>query len=220
MDVVMLFDGVYRLDGKLATLSLVEGAKVYGEEHRVYDGREYRLWNPYRSKLGAAIMNGMRNENIHGGDAVLYLGAATGTTPSHVSDIVGMSGVVYCVEISERNMRDLIKVCENRPNMLPILGDARDTDSYSDMVDTCDIIYQDVSSPEQANILRENSRFLKDGGYAYFAIKSQSIDIKRSPEHTFRMALRELEDVFEIVEEVRIEPYHKLHLFVVLRKRG
>ncbi len=220
MDIVRLFDGVYSLDGKLATLSLVGGVKVYGEEHRSYQGKEYRLWNPYRSKLGAAIMNGMRNENIREGDSVLYLGAATGTTSSHVSDIVGKRGIVYCVELSERNMRDLIKVCENRANMLPILGDARDTDAYSDMVDMCDIIYQDVSSPEQAKILRDNARFLKRGGYAYFAIKSQSIDIKRSPEHTFKRALEQLDEVFEIVEEVRIEPYHKLHLFVVLRKRG
>ncbi len=219
MGIERLFDGVYRVDGRLATLSLAGKIKVYGENHMNIDGKEYRSWNPYRSKLGAAIMNGLRNEHIHNKDSVLYLGAATGTTPSHVSDILGKDGTLYCVELSERNMRELLKVCEHRNNMLPILGDARRTERYFDMVGECDAIYQDVSSPEQAGILLENSKFLKKGGYAYFAIKSQSINIKRPPEHTFKKVLEEVGSVFDVVERVDIEPYHKLHLFAVLRKR-
>jgi len=219
MEFKQLFDGVYTINGKLATESLAGKVKVYGEEHILYLNKEYRLWNPYRSKLAAAIMNGIKNEYIRKNDNVLYLGAATGTTPSHVSDIIGSNGLLYCIEISERNMRGLLGVCEYRQNMLPILTDARYIEKYSDMVDGCDVIYQDVSSPEQAHILKENSIFLKKGGYAYFAIKSQSINIKDKPEKTFKNALDSLTDIFDIVEKVEIEPYHKLHLFVVLKKR-
>ncbi len=218
MQIENLFDGVYKLDGKLCTEGLVPGKKVYREEHKEFKGKEYRMWNPYRSKLAAAILNGLKNEHIRKSDIVLYLGAATGTTTSHVSDIIGKDGILYCVELAERNMRDLLTVCESRTNMLPILADARYTERYDSMVKQCDIIYQDVSSPEQVGILISNSRFLKKNGYAYFAIKSQSINIKKSPEHTFRKALDELSHVFEVVEEVKIEPYHKLHLFAVLRK--
>ncbi len=214
-----IFDGIYYIDNRLATESYIKKIKVYGEEHIIRYDKEYRFWNPYRSKLAAAIMNRMKNEYIKKGDSVLYLGAATGTTSSHVSDIVGDEGLVYCVEISERNMRDLLKVCEYRKNMLPLLTDARYIEKYSNIVDKCDIIYQDVSSPDQAYILKENSVFLKKGGYAYFAIKSQSIDIKSKPEKTFKKTLDNLTDIFDIVEEVKIEPYHKLHLFVVLKKR-
>lgn len=219
MEFKQLFDEVYTINGKLATKSLAGKIKVYGEDHIIYLNKEYRLWNPYRSKLAAAISNRMKSEYIKNNDSVLYLGAATGTTPSHVSDIVGKDGILYCVEISERNMRELLRVCENRKNMLPILADARHIEEYSDVVDKCDIIYQDVSSPEQAHILKENSVFLKKGGYAYFAIKSQSIDIRSKPEKTFKKVLDSLIDVFDIVEEIKIEPYHKLHLFVVLKKR-
>ena len=219
MQVRKLFDGVYTLDGRLCTIDIGAGRKVYGEDHVEYEGKEYRMWNPYRSKLAAAILNGLKNEHMRKDDKVLYLGAATGTTTSHVSDIIEEKGVLYCIELSERNMRDLLVVCESRPNMIPILEDARYTDKYADTIAECDIIYQDVSSPEQAGILEANSRFLKRGGYAYFAIKSQSIDIKKKPEETFKKVLQSLEKTFEIVEEVRIEPYHKLHLFAVLRKR-
>jgi fibrillarin-like rRNA methylase len=50
---------------------------------------EYRVWNPFRSKLGAAILGGVGDIHMGPGSKVLYLGAASGTTVSHVSDIVG-----------------------------------------------------------------------------------------------------------------------------------
>ena len=213
-----LWDGVYRIDNRLATENIARGERVYGEELVDYNGSEYRLWNPYRSKLAAAIVNGLKTLNIKNGSDVLYVGAATGTTASHVSDIVGEDGTVYCIELSERNMRQLVKVCEKRPNMLPILADANNVSGYADDVGTCDALYQDVSAKEQSQILLRNSRFLKKGGYAYFAIKSQSIDVGKRPEKVFSEALESLKGAFEVIETVDIEPYDKLHLFAVLKK--
>src|SRR5271170_2547259 len=165
MKIKKLFDGVFRIDGKLATRSIYPGNKVYGEEIVKEDDIQYRLWNPYRSKLAAAIANGMQEMHIKKSSSVLYLGAASGTTSSHVSDIVGKEGIVYCVEISERSMRDLLKVCETRTNMLPILQDARNVEIYADDIGKADIIYQDVAAKDQDDILIRNSKVLKKGGY-------------------------------------------------------
>ena len=112
MSLRQLFPGVYLIDNKLATQNLAKGSKVYGEDLVTVFGNEYRLWTPYRSKLAAAIMNGLKTFGIGQGSAVLYLGAATGTTSSHVSDIVGNTGKVYGVELSERNMREFINVSQ------------------------------------------------------------------------------------------------------------
>lgn len=54
---------------------------------------EYRAWNPFRSKLAASIVGGVGDIHIKPGSKVLYLGAASGTTVSHVSDIVGAVSV-------------------------------------------------------------------------------------------------------------------------------
>lgn len=215
-----LFKGVYMLGNRLATVNSSKGRKVYGEELVVEDGVEYRLWTPYRSKLSAAILNGIKRMSISPGSSVLYLGAATGTTTSHVSDIVGKDGSVYAVELSERNVRELIKLCESRNNILPILSDARETDNYKDVVgrESCDAIYQDISAKNQAAILLANSQFLKRDGYAYFVIKSQSIDISKSPKETYKNELAVLKDAFELVESTSLEPYDSMHLFAVLRK--
>jgi len=213
-----IFSNVFKIGQRLFTKNLAIGMKVYGEDLVILNGIEYRSWNPYRSKLAAAILNGLRELSIAPGSSVLYLGAATGTTCSHVSDIIGEKGIVYCIEISERSMRDLLKVCESRQNMLPILSDARNVDSYSSEAGTVDSIYQDVSSRDQAEILLYNSILLKKGGYAYVAIKSQSISTSTNPEKVYRTFLNSIGSRFKLVERIRLEPFDKKHLFVVLKK--
>ncbi len=219
MKVEKLFDGVFTVDGKLATLNLVKGVRVYNEDLVDDEERQYRLWTPYRSKLAAAIMKGLKNLQIKKGSHVLYLGAATGTTASHVSDIVSEKGSVYCIEISERSMRDLLEICEKRHNMLPILQDARNIDFYKDEVGVTDAIYQDVAARDQDVILLRNADLLKKEGYAYVAIKSQSIDVSKSPMLVFDSFLKAVSSKFEVVQKIDIEPYDKMHLFVVLKKR-
>jgi fibrillarin-like pre-rRNA processing protein len=218
MDLRELFPGIYLLDGKLATANLVKGKRVYNEDLVDIDGTEYRLWNPYRSKLSAAILNGIKNVKIEKDGSVLYLGAATGTTVSHVSDIVGRNGRVYALELSERNVRNLIVVCEARKNVLPLLADARYTEKYGGDLEECDVIYQDISAKKQAEILLANSEFLKKGGYAYFVIKSQSVDISKDPKEVYKGELEMLKGKFELVESVSLEPYDSMHLFAVLKK--
>ncbi len=219
MEINKLFPGVFRVDGRLATASIARGAKVYGEDLTDQGEVQYRMWNPYRSKLAAAIIKGLRTLSIRPGSSVLYLGASTGTTCSHVSDIVGEKGLVYCVEMAERSMRDLLKVCEKRGNMLPIHKDARDVDSYAGDVGIADAIYQDLSARDQDSILLLNARLLKKGGYAYVAIKSQSIDVAADPDKVYGRFLSNVSTMFCVEERIDLMPYDKLHLFVVLKKR-
>lgn len=74
---------------------MVPGESVYNEKRISIENKatnekvEYRVWNPYRSKIAAAIIGGVSELFIAPGTKVLYLGAASGTTVSHVSDIVG-----------------------------------------------------------------------------------------------------------------------------------
>jgi len=212
--------GVCMRGRDLATLNLDKGNSVY-KEVLVKDGKnEYRMWNPKRSKLGAAIMKNIRGVNIKKGDKVLYLGAASGTTPSHVSDIVGKEGYVFCLEMSARVLRDLVFVAESRKNMFPILADARSIDSYKNMVPECDVIYQDIASPQQTDILIRNcDEFLKDGGYVYFAVKSRSIDVTANPNKIFQEVEKRLKSHFKIIDKKRLEPFKKDHMFFVLEKK-
>ncbi len=202
----------------LATKNLAPGKKVYGEKLIEYELEEYRLWNSYRSKLAAAIKKGINVNPITPGSKVLYLGAASGTTASHVSDIVGERGFVYCVEFSSRVARELVKVCETRENMMPILADARNPVNYRMLVEQVDIIYQDVAQPYQAAIMIDNaSIFLKDG-WGILAIKSRSIDVTKKPKEVYKTEIDVLKDYgFKIITKMHLEPFDKSHALVIAK---
>lgn len=219
MKIIEKFPNVYELDGFLATKSIASGTKVYGERIVREEGAEYRIWDLYRSKLAAAIKKGLKEFPISRSSKVLYLGAASGTTASHVSDVVAQ-GELYCVEFAQRSMRDLISVCEARPNMMPIFADARQPQDYSKEVGQVDVLYQDVAQPDQAKILLSNANAcLKKGGYAMLCIKSQSIDVTADPKVVYEKVIAQLEPSFEVLQKIDLHPYDKEHLFLLLRKK-
>jgi fibrillarin-like pre-rRNA processing protein len=217
------FPGVYKVGGRLATRSFAPGSRVYGEKLVREGGAEYRLWDLHRSKLAAAIHKGLHEMPIAPGSVVLYLGASTGTTPSHVSDIVGKGGAVYCVEFAQRSMRELLAVCERRENMLPIMGDARQPSEYAEMLggSKVDVIYQDVAQPDQDGIFLKNARmFLKRGGWGMICIKSQSIDIARAPRKVFEEFVARVGSEIEVSDQIDLAPYDLEHLFIAGKKRA
>jgi len=217
------FEGVFRVsleDGstRLATRNLAPGISVYGEILVKADGSEYRTWDAHRSKLAAAILRNLKTLPIREGSHVLYLGSASGTTASHVSDIVANSGRVYCVDFAQRSMRELIDaLCTNRRNVYPILSDARQPEKYKALVAPVDVIYSDVAQPEQAKLLADNADlFLKPKGSIMIAIKSRSVDVTKEPTDVFEQEIGVLRRRgFKIAQRIRLEPYERDHAIVL-----
>jgi len=221
------FDGVYwartATGRELVTRNLVPGVSVYGERLLSSRGVEYRAWNPFRSKLASAIINGVSEIFVRPGSRVLYLGVATGTTASHVSDIVASEGLLFGVEFSPSAMVQFRrKLSVHRPNVVPILADAREPTRYSSLVGTVDVVYCDVAQPTQAAILGDNAEtMLKRGGHALLALKARSIDSVAPPSKLFTREIRFLEDRgFEILERINLEPYERDHAMVTARLSG
>ncbi len=203
---------------KLATRNLAPGHTVYGERLIKYGDFEYRIWDPYRSKMAAAILKGLDVVPIEPYLKVLYLGAASGTTASHVSDIVGERGHIYCVEFAQRSIRELVEnVCAFRRNMSPILADARLPDRYSMIVNKVEVIYCDIAQPEQAKILADNAdMFLLPKSWIMLAVKAQSIDVTKEPDDVYKQEMNTLKRRgFRIEQVIRLEPYDKAHAMIV-----
>jgi fibrillarin-like pre-rRNA processing protein len=213
-----LEDGAQRL----ATKNLAPSRTVYRERLIRFKDVEYRVWDAFRSKLAAAILKGVQNVPIKPMTRVLYLGAASGTTPSHVSDIVGEKGHVYCVEFASRSLRDLVdNVCAYRLNMSPFLADARLPEKYAMFISgKVDSIYCDIAQPEQAKVLADNADvFLKASGWIMFAVKSQSIDVTKEPTEVYQQEAHVLKKRgFSVKEIVRLEPYDKAHAMIVAQR--
>ncbi|KZO99479.1 fibrillarin-like protein [Calocera viscosa TUFC12733] len=210
----------------LVTKNITPGEAVYGEkrisvESKEVDGEaqkiEYRVWNPFRSKLAAGVLGGLDNIWIKPGAKVLYLGAASGTSVSHVADVVGPTGVVYAVEFSPRSGRDLITMAKKRTNVIPIIEDARQPQRYRLLLSMVDVIFADVAQPDQARIVALNAHsFLKNHGHAVISIKANCIDSTQPAEVVFASEVKKLQkEKFKPREQLTLEPYERDHAIVV-----
>ncbi|XP_003802172.1 rRNA 2'-O-methyltransferase fibrillarin [Otolemur garnettii] len=217
-------EGVFICRGKedaLVTKNLVPGESVYGEKRvSISEGDdkiEYRAWNPFRSKLAAAILGGIDQIHIKPGAKVLYLGAASGTTVSHVSDIVGPDGLVYAVEFSHRSGRDLINLAKKRTNIIPVIEDARHPHKYRMLIAMVDVIFADVAQPDQTRIVALNAHtFLRNGGHFVISIKANCIDSTASAEAVFASEVKKMQqENMKPQEQLTLEPYERDHAVVV-----
>ncbi len=204
---------------EVLTRNLVPGARTYGEDLVRIEGSEYRAWDPFRSKLAGAIIKGLPEDIIREGDKVLYLGTSTGTTPSHVSDIVGAKGVVIGVESSMRVGREFVeKVARVRKNVIPFIADARSAEKFG-ALGRVDVVYCDIAQPDQTEIAIANCRSnLRRGGRLLLVVKARSIDVVKNPRDVFRAEVAKLQkDGFTVEKVVELSPFDKDHAMISAR---
>ena len=228
---------IYFKKDLIATENLIPGKKVYGEQlfkektvakenfnETIVEFEkmevEYRMWNPYRSKLAAAFLNGLSKLKVANDSKILYLGASTGTTVSHISDIA-KDGLIYAVEFSPVSMRKLNRLCENRPNIAPLLNDVTKPREYLHLVEKVDFIYCDVAQPNQTDAFIENIKlFLKEDSLAMIMIKSRSIDVTQKPQKVFKQEEKKLiSKGLGIIEKIKLEPFEKDHKCFLVQKK-
>jgi len=209
---------IIRIGKYFATKNLVPGQRVYDEKLIKRKGAEYRVWEPRRSKLAAALMNGMKVPFATDW-LVLYLGVASGTTASHLSDIIAQ-GMIFGVDFAPRVLREFVLLSKTRRNLVPIFADANKPELYRCLVPEVDFLYQDVAQPNQAEILIKNAEmYLKKGGLAFVAVKARSIDVTRKPKEVFKEFKEEIGKHFKIIDEKRLEPYERDHLAILAEKK-
>ncbi len=180
-----------------------------------------REWNPEKSKPAAAILKGLNQFGLKPGDKVLYLGASTGTTVSHFSDIVGKEGFIFAIEFAPRVERELVFLCEQRKNIAPILADANQPKTYKDnIIAPVDFLYQDIAQRNQAEIFLKNvDMFLKNGSYCLLALKARSVDVTKKPGDIFNRIKKELSEKLVLIDYRKLDPFERDHAFFVCKKK-
>lgn len=230
--VVKLFEGVFLIPDPrnptkkiISTLNLVPGRSIYGETlvHRFLDGRssEFRSWDPFRSKLAAAILDGLKTFPFSIGSKILYLGASTGTTVSHLSDIVGAQGKIFAVEVAPRVARELMEgVVKYRKNVVPIVEDAKHPERYASIYGRIGVVYCDIAQPDQTVIAIKNCReYFQSDGILFLVVKASSIDALKPKGEVFSDQTKILEESgFGVSERIDLEPFDRNHAMLVARK--
>jgi len=212
-----IYLGIFRQGNRIYTKNLIKGS-VYGEEIINVENIEYRFFDPFRSKFAAAILKGLKSP-LKEDSTMLYLGAASGTTISHMSDILS-KGFIYGVEFSKRVASQLYLVARNRNNLAIILKDANNPKDYSAFLPHVDFLYEDIAQRNQYDIFLKNALiFLKRNGFGMICIKTRSIDVTKKPKEIFENIKEKLKnDNFEILQSLNLEPFQKDHYFILAKK--
>ncbi len=208
------FPGVFFDGESYYTENRWDTESVYGERIITVKGRKYRQWDPRRSKLCAALHKGLSSFPIKKDDVVLYLGAASGTTVSHITEITEKE--VYAVEFAERPFRNLIKVAEPRKNLMPILGNARQPSEYKHIVPEVDVVYQDIAQRDQVEIFLKNMAFF-NAKKGILMLKSRSMNVSEKPKIVFQRVADQLSEYTKIVQSVKLKPYEKDHMAFIVK---
>ncbi len=207
------FPGVYRSGRDLYTINALPGESVYGEPRRTEGGKEYRQWDPFRSKLAAYLLNGARPPLFEGIRSALYLGGSHGTTVSHLGEILP-DAPIFVIEKSPRSFAPLLALCKRRANLLPILADAQLPERYAADAGTVDFLYQDIAQRGQARIFSENAdACLASGGRGLLMLKVRSVSQSRSAPSVLAEARRELSaHRLRVGPVVDLAPFSRDHL--------
>jgi fibrillarin-like pre-rRNA processing protein len=213
------FEGVYWDGERILTKNLTPSHNVYGEDLIEFQGEEYRVWNPKRSKACAMLKKGITIFPVKEDSKILYLGAANGTTASHLSDIA-KDGIIFCIEFSKRSFFDLVDVCELRGNMVPILADATKPRTYRNVVGKVDLVYQDISQKDQAGIFLKNvETFLKQNWYGILMVKARSVDVTAEPKVIFKKVEGKLKEAkLKVIQNIPLSPHEKDHAAILVKK--
>lgn len=202
------------------TTNLVKGQRVYGENLFREGEQEFREWDPKRSKLGAALKKEISQIGIKEGDYILYLGASTGTTVSHVSDIIGEKGLVFALDFAPRVLRDLVFLAESRNNIAPILADANKPETYAHLACEVDTVFMDIAQKNQVEIFLKNCKiYLKQGGFGLLTLKARSLDVTKYPKDIYKKVRTELEKEMIVVDYRELDPFEKDHALFVCKKK-
>ena len=210
---------VWRDGRELYTRNAEPGVKVYGETLRTAGGVEYREWDPWRSKLAALLVNGGPAGLLERPASVLYLGAAHGTTASHLSDLWPEASI-FVVEKSPSSFPSLLALARRRANLLPILADAQLPERYRADVGEVDLLYQDVAQRDQVRIFRENAEAcLAEHGRGILMLKIRSVTQRRSSAAVVRESRAGLGQAGLTVDgEWPLAPFAKDHVALAVHR--
>jgi fibrillarin-like pre-rRNA processing protein len=230
---IQLAWGIRREGRSLWTRNAVKGISVRGEKRKKDSHIEWRHWDPTKSKVAASLLKTKRNPSDmlpEQGSTCLYLGASSGTTVSHIHDHVCGSGnhhngQVVAVEIAPRMMRDLSKLSESRPGLIPVLGDARNPSVITPYLrEQVDWLHQDISIADQTKtFLKISEAFLKAGGIGLLSLKAASERwIEGGDDSRFAEAkeLIELNQKIVLLEIIDISYFEGQHRVFVIERDG
>ena len=218
---------------QLATKNIVEGTKTHKEKIVIVNDEEFLEWNPYKSKLAAAIRNGLQILPIIKNSKVVCINPLEESTILHISNIVGSKGSVFVIDVDKNKKSFLNKLVNTHKNIIPIYDTVDELSFSSSITGKVDALYVDIPESEQIEtIVEKYGSLLKNEGFLMLIAKKDDNAIiendiagwmaeQRAGLNKIREITTKLKSQFEIIQEINLglnygmRPYHKFYAFIL-----
>ena len=218
---------------QLATKNIVEGTKTHKEKIVIVNDEEFLEWNPYKSKLAAAIRNGLQILPIIKNSKVVCINPLEESTILHISNIVGSEGSVFVIDVDKNKKSFLNKLVNTHKNIIPIYDTVDELSFSSSITGKVDALYVDIPESEQIEtIVKKYGSLLKNEGFLMLIAKKDDNAIiendiagwmaeQRAGLNKIREITTKLKSQFEIIQEINLginyatKPYHKFYTFIL-----
>ena len=217
---------------QLATKNMVKGTKTRKEKIVIVNNEEFLEWNPYKSKLAAAIRNGLQILPIIKNSKVVCINLPEESTILHISNIVGSGGSVFVIGVNKNKKSFLNKLVNTQKNIIPIYDTVDELSFSSSVTGKVDVLYVDIPESEQIEqIVEKYGSLLKNEGFLMFVTKKDDAILEnnivgwmaeqRAGLNKIREITTKLKSQFEIIQEINLginyaaEPYHKFYTFIL-----
>ena len=218
---------------QLATKNIVKGTKTRKEKIVIVNNEEFLEWNPYKSKLAAAIRSGLQILPIIKNSKVVCINPLEESTILHISNIVGSKGSVFVIDVDKNKKSFLNKLVNTHKNIIPIYDTVDELSFSSSITGKVDALYVDIPESEQIEtIVEKYGSLLKNEGFLMLIAKKDDNAIiendiagwmaeQRAGLNKIREITTKLKSQFEIIQEINLginyamEPYHKFYTFIL-----
>ena len=170
---------------------------------------EYRVWKPYRSKLAAAIINGIEIFPILKKSKIIYFGTLENTI-NHISDIVGAEGEIFVAKNNEST--DFLKKTNVDVTNISFIDDIKKS-----TVDCVDTLYVDVLDQSCLDTVINSKAYLKDDGYIMLVIKTEDMLENNDSNELQNNVYKKIKSMFTIIQEINLTPFFKEQVMLIAK---
>ena len=168
-------------------------------------------WNPYTSKLAAALFSGMEIFPIKLASKIFYFDDYSTITLEHISNIINNEGIVYFLKNIEN------KQILNFTNVKIINCDIDNHDYFIELQEEIDVAYLDLSTDEKLNSIIKNCKIiLKQNGFLVLVLND-----KYSISDDFIVQIQNtiinLKASFELIQEINLSYFFKNSFMIVMK---
>ena len=198
------FEWVFHKNQLTLVSSTLDNNKNFSYKH---ENLFYYIWDPYSSKLAAAIFNGLEIFPFINNSKILYVTDFPNYTFIHLSNLVGTDGIIFLNEEKNSSNSSINKSISQLKNLKII----DDIESFN-ILQELDVILIDVNFNFSKEFFATITNFLKKNAFIFLIQKTELVNEKDN------ILKEEFFTKYDIIQKINLTDFFKDLTMIIAKK--